>query len=292
MAKEKILLFGATGMAGHVIYDYFLNLGTYDIIGTAHKTRTKDSTVLLDVSNFKAVESIVKKEKPNYIVNAVGILIKGSMNSSSNAILINSYFPHFLVDISRKYGSKIIHISTDCVFSGNDGAYAEDSFRDADDIYGRSKALGEIENDTDVTIRTSIIGPELKNNGEGLFHWFMMQKGAISGFTNVYWSGVTTLQLAKGINKVLDSNISGIIHLTNGEKISKYHLLQLFRKIWNKNDIIINDIPSFPKDKSFINTKYPNLAFDKSYEEMLLEQFDFMEKNKDKFDYKQRYSLQ
>jgi len=291
MAKEKILLFGITGMAGHIIYDYFLRLDGYEIIGTSYRKKIDNSTVLLDVSDFEAVEAIVKKERPKYIINAVGVLIRGSRDSSSNTILINSYLPHFLVGLARKYNAKLIHISTDCVFSGKNGGNTESSFRDADDVYGRSKALGEIENETDVTIRTSIIGPELKNQGEGLFHWFMMQDGAINGFNNVYWSGVTTLQLAKGIRIVLENNIIGIYHLTNGEKISKYNLMNLFKKIWNKNNITINEIKSIPKDKSFINTKFPDFNVNESYEEMLIDQYNFMEQNRDKFDYKQRYAL-
>src|SRR5690606_24943808 len=121
----------------------------------------------------------------------------------------------------EELGSKLIHISTDCVFSGNRGAYTEDDFCDANDTYGRSKALGELNNDRDLTIRTSIIGPELKTNGEGLLHWFLNQSTPVNGFTEAYWGGVTTLELAKAIKTALMSDLKGIVNLTNGESISK-----------------------------------------------------------------------
>ena len=112
---------------------------------------------------------MVHRVHPEIIINCVGILIKGSREHPDNAILINAYFPHLLKRLSDEVGAKLIHISTDCVFSGKKGNYTEDDFRDADDVYGRSKALGEIINDKDLTIRTSIIGPELKENLLNLF---------------------------------------------------------------------------------------------------------------------------
>ena len=131
-------------------------------------------------------------------------------------------------------GAKLIHISTDCVFSGRQGMYADNDFRDADDIYGRSKALGEIFSDKDLTIRTSIIGPELKRYGEGLFHWFMSQRERVNGYTKVFWSGVTTLELAKAIEYSLDNDVTGLFQLSNGVRISKYDLLVLFNEIFKR----------------------------------------------------------
>jgi len=113
---------------------------------------------------------------------------------------------------------KIIQISTDCVFSGKDGGYKEDSFRDGDTIYARTKALGEINNNKDLTIRTSIIGPDINEDGIGLFHWFMKQSGTIYGFRNAYWTGVTTIELAKGIEKFIEYNVTGIYHFVPTEK--------------------------------------------------------------------------
>ena len=167
---KKVLLFGATGMAGHVTYYYLRSMGKYDISNVVYRTPLTEDSIVVDVTNRDAVADVVHRVHPEIIINCIGILIKGSKEHPDNAILINAYFPHLLKRLSDEVGAKLIHISTDCVFSGKKGNYTEDDFRDADDVYGRSKALGEIINDKDLTIRTSIIGPELKNNGEGLFH--------------------------------------------------------------------------------------------------------------------------
>jgi len=283
---KKILIFGVTGMAGHIIYKVLSENKEYEIIGTSYRTKLNKDTYLLDITAFEEVKSLIDKLNPDYIVNAVGVLISGSNVSASNAILVNSYFPNFLKDICSSKKTKVIHISTDCVFSGKSGNYTEKSFRDGDDVYARSKALGEIENDKDLTIRTSIIGPELKLKGEGLFHWFMNQSGEINGYENAYWSGVTTLELAYAIQHIIsDDELNGIFHLTNNNKISKYDLLNLFKKIWKK-EIKLNKFNGNRKDKSFLNIEHPNYIVDKSYEEMLIEMKSFMESNDDLYSYK------
>lgn len=236
--KKKILLFGATGMAGHIAYFYLKSTGKYEIKNVVFRNKLTEDSIIVDVANQNEVASLVKEIKPDIILNCIGVLIKGSSKRPDNAILINAYFPHLLKRLADEVGGKLIHISTDCVFSGEKGSYAENDFRDADDIYGRSKALGEIINDKDLTIRTSIIGPELKKEGEGLFNWFMNQTGEINGYTEAYWGGVTTLELAKAIDCAIENKTIGLVHLTNGDKISKYDLLCLFKKIWNKNIII------------------------------------------------------
>lgn len=286
---KKVLIFGISGMAGHMIYYHLSKKSNYKVFGTARGKTVFDNTISLDVANFRDVENLIQQVNPDIIVNAIGVLIKGSRSDSSNAILINSYFPHFLEKLCRKQSCRLVHISTDCVFSGNDGMYKEASFRDADDVYGRSKTLGEINNDIDITIRTSIIGPELKDEGEGLFHWFMSQSGTINGFENVYWGGVTTLELAYNIDSIIQKEITGIFQLTNGKKISKYDLLQLFKNIWGKDDVKINKTKSTPKDKSLVNTRKSEHELSKTYKTMLLELKEFMRENHILFEYTQRY---
>ncbi|WP_437396053.1 dTDP-4-dehydrorhamnose reductase family protein [Flagellimonas lutimaris] len=284
--KKKILIFGVSGMAGHVIYNYLSGKEKYEITATSFRDKYDEATMLLNVTNFDDVSRLVKKIEPDYIINAVGILISGSMDSTSNAILVNSYFPNYLVDITKNSKTKIIHISTDCVFSGKNGDYTESSFRDGDDVYARSKALGEVNNEKDLTIRTSIIGPEIKSKGEGLFHWFMNQSGKIKGFSNVYWSGVTTLELAKAIDVIIsEKDLKGIFHLTNNKKVSKYELLCLFKQIWNRGDIEIEKYSGDKKDKSFKNTENTSLTVRNSYLEMLSEMKEFMEVNKSFYSY-------
>ena len=271
---KKVLLFGATGMAGHVVYYYLQSTGKYDISNVVYRTPLTEDSIIVDVTNRDAVADVVHRVHPEIIINCVGILIKGSREHPDNAILINAYFPHLLKRLSDEVGAKLIHISTDCVFSGKKGNYTEDDFRDADDVYGRSKALGEIINDKDLTIRTSIIGPELKENGEGLFHWFMHQCGEINGFRTAIWGGVTTLELAKAIDFSLDNGIVGLIHLSNGVGISKFDLLNLFKEIWGK-DTVIKPSDGNEVDKSI--EKSLRLDYEvPSYRQMLVEQFEMM----------------
>lgn len=247
---KKVLLFGATGMAGHVVYHYLRSTRKYEIANVVYRTSLTEDSIVLDVRDSKAVSEIVVKVKPEIIINCVGVLVKGSKEHPDNAILLNAYFPHFLKKQADMIGARLIHISTDCVFSGKKGHYTEDDFRDADDVYGRSKALGEIINDKDLTLRTSIIGPELKKNGEGLFHWFMMQNGKVYGFKTAIWGGVTTLELAKAIDVAIEEGKTGLVQLSNGEGISKYDLLCLFQKIWQKRDVEICPFDANGVDKS------------------------------------------
>lgn len=273
--KKKILLFGATGMAGHVVYHYLNTLGKYEITNVVFRNKLNEESIVLDVTDKNAVADVIYVIKPDYIINCIGVLIKGSKEHPDNAIFINAYFPHLLKKISDEVHAKLIHVSTDCVFSGKKGNYTELDFRDADDIYGRSKALGEIINDKDLTIRTSIIGPELKKDGEGLFHWFMHQTGDINGYKTAIWGGVTTLELAKAIDVAIIQKKTGLIQLSNGIGISKYDLLHLFQEIWEKGDVRILPYNGNGVDKSIAKS----ILFEyevPSYHKMLQEMHEWM----------------
>lgn len=280
MSKRKLLLFGATGMAGHIAYYYLQSTGKYDIVNVVYRNKLTEDSIIADITDKEAVTDIIHNIRPDYILNCVGVLIRGSKDHPDNAILINAYFPHLLKRLSDEVGAKLIHISTDCVFSGRKGNYSETDFKDADDVYGRSKALGEIINDKDLTIRTSIIGPELKENGEGLFHWFMHQHGKINGFQTAIWGGVTTLELAKAIDIAIDQEITGLVHLSNGVGISKYNLLLLFKKIWNKNEIEIISMDANGIDKSIMKSTHFDYTVP-NYENMLIDQLHWMQNHKD-----------
>lgn len=278
MIKKKVLLFGATGMAGHIAYYYLQSTERYELINVVYRTKLVKDSIVVDVTDKNAVTKLVEEVRPDLIINCVGVLIKGSKEHPDNAIFINAYFPHLLKKLSDKIGAKLIHISTDCVFSGKRGNYTESDFRDADDIYGRSKALGEIINDKDLTIRTSIIGPELKTNGEGLFHWFMHQTGQVNGFKTAIWGGVTTLELAKAIDNAIVQEQTGLIQLSNGIGITKYDLLNLFKKIWHRSNVNILPYDGNEIDKSI--AKSDKFVYEvPGYEVMLLEQYEWMRKN-------------
>lgn len=267
-------------MAGHLVYYYLKEQGLYELYNVTYRTKLTEDSIVLDVCNKDKVHGVIQKISPDVIVNCIGILIRGAISNPSNAIYVNSYFPHFLAQEADSVNSKLIHISTDCVFSGKKGSYVDSDFRDADDIYGRSKALGEIRNDKDLTIRTSIIGPELKRNGEGLFHWFMTQKGLVSGYKTAFWSGVTTLELAKMINWVIqkDFNLSGLIQLSNNKCISKNDLLLLINRIWRRKNLEVQPVMKNGIDKSFLKSESLSYVVP-TYETMLLDQHVWMTKH-------------
>lgn len=277
---KKILVLGSGGMLGHMVLSYLLEKKSYSVISSSHTNKINSSAIFLDASDKNAVKNIIKSIKPNIIINCIGILIRGSEKDPPNTIYMNSFLPHYLVKLAREYDARLIHISTDCVFSGHKGNYSEDDFCDAADMYGRSKNLGEIINDKDLTIRTSIIGPELKKDGEGLFHWFMTQKGDINGYLNSYWSGVTTLELSKAIVFCVENEITGLIHLTNGEPISKYNLLFLIKNTWNKNDVCISQYNGKKSDKSLKRSVKINYVVP-SYERMLSDLKEWMDSHRE-----------
>lgn len=251
---KKILVLGSGGLIGHKIYLHLKNNPKFKVYSLSKSTKIDNKTIIHDVSNFKKLKSLIKKIKPNYIINCVGLLIKDSENDKLKSILLNALLPNKLYSFSKKNKYKLIHISTDCVFSGNNKKpYREIDIPDGISNYSRTKSLGEITEIDALTIRTSVVGPQLKDGGE-LFHWFMKQNGEIFGYVNAYWSGVTSLELAKGVEWSILNNINGIYHLTNGKKISKYHLLSLFKK-FTKKIVTINPQLDFKTDKSFVDTR-------------------------------------
>lgn len=283
MGKTKLLILGATGMAGHVAYSYLKDTQRYEITNIVFRTPLNEESIIVDVTNREKLQQVIENENPDIILNCIGVLIGGSNENPANAIFINAYLPHFLSSIAKRIDAKLIHISTDCVFSGKKGAYSEKDFRDADDVYGRSKALGEVDYENDLTIRTSIIGPEIKKNGEGLFHWFMNQTGEINGFTSAFWGGITTLELAKVIHAAINQNISGLINVTNGSKICKFDLLQVFKEVYKREDLQINSIEGKQVDKSLISVRKDFSYEVPSYEQMIAEQFKYMDGKREQY---------
>jgi len=276
--KKKILVLGSTGMLGHQVVNYFLKFDDYDVIDIAFRSKLREKTIISDVTDKTAFEKVVTELSPDFIVNCIGVLIHGSSNVE-NAIYLNAYLPHQLKKISKNIGSKLIHISTDCVFSGDKGGYIESDVKDGKGVYSQTKILGEIEDDSNLTLRTSIIGPELKDNGMGIFHWLMNQQGDISGFTKVIWSGVTTIELAKAVKWSIDHHITGLYHVTNNSSISKYDLLKLFQK-YTKKDINIKPFRGKYVNKSFIDTRLLMDYEMPSYDQMISDMVSLIANNR------------
>ena len=282
---KKVLVLGSTGMLGHMVHHFLDSTKTYDLYNLSYRNKLNSRTIILDITNQKRFLKKIEEISPDIIINCVGILSKGSKENIKNAIYINSYFPHLLKETCKTTNSKLIHISTDCVFSGKSGNYSENSIKDALDIYGKTKSLGEFNDENHLCIRTSIIGPEIKEKGEGLMHWFFNQSGVVKGFKNVFWGGVTTLELSKTIHFSINNNISGLWNLTNGKSISKYDLLY---KISSQFDLINIQLESNVEkfsNKSLssireINYKVP------SYDEMLVDLAQYFQLNKNQYNYR------
>lgn len=282
--KKKILILGATGIAGHVIFTYLDGLNKYEIITACHTGSIGNISYILDIYDAEKLKKIISDEKPDIVINCIGILVKESKNNPANAIYVNAYFPHLLTKLLKEVlaESKVIHISTDCVFSGLKGNYKDDDIKDALDTYGMTKNLGELINDRDLTLRTSIIGPELKANGEGLMHWVFSQKsvGQLNGFKKSIWGGITTLELAKVIDKAIDADMSGLYQISNNLAISKYDLISLIVKEFNLL-IKVNAVDGVVSDKSILNSNRNDFNYNVlSYFDMLKELHIFMNEHK------------
>lgn len=281
--KKHVLILGSGGMLGHVINVRLRSLSDqFYVTDVARNENAMKPSIKLDVTEFPVLKKLIHEINPDVIINCIGILNTNAENNPANAILINSFLPHYLEKLTNDTSTRLIHISTDCVFSGKKGSYSEFDFRDADGYYGRSKALGEIQNNKDLTIRTSIIGPELHENGIGLFQWFSQQKDVIQGFTDVYWTGVTTIELSNFIIESINESLTGLFHLVNGHKISKFELLTYFKKTFQKSKItFIEKNNNLKYDKSLINNRIDSSYHVPNYEQMISEMKEWIIKNKD-----------
>lgn len=262
----KILVLGKDGMLGHIVFTYLTEKG-YEVVGTLQKG---EGIVYDAYVNQEELEKIIQEHKPKIIINCIGILNQVAENNHPLAVKLNSLLPHYVDELSKKYDFKFIHVSTDCVYEGNIGKYDELALPDAKSFYGRSKALGEVNNDKNLTLRTSIIGPDMNPNGIGLFQWFMNQQGEIGGYTKVIWTGVTTIELAKAFEKAIVNNLTGLHHVVNNDFISKYELLELFKDIFKKQ-IILNENANVISEKTLIRS---DKSFDfeiPSYKQMIEE---------------------
>lgn len=278
--NNKVLILGSAGLIGHQVFYFLKNNTNYEIFDISFRKKLNEKSILLDATNLDELTNYIERILPKYIINCIGVLNKDANLSIQNTIFLNAILPHELKSIADQINSKLIHMSTDCVFSGYKGSsYIETDNKDGHDIYSKTKGLGEIICDKHLTLRTSVVGPELKDDGSELFHWFMSQTEDILGFTNVFWSGVTTFELAKAINWSLDHNLTGLYHITNNERISKYDLLKLFKKYTKKS---IEVIPSSSKnfDKSFIDTRRLLDYQIPSYEKMVIDMVDLIHLNK------------
>jgi len=280
----KLLVLGASGMAGHTIALYFKEKG-HHVISYSRTPFLYCKNIIGDVFKTEKFTSVLLAEEFDAVINCIGILNQDAENNPSKAIYLNSYLPHKIAETLIDRKTKLIHMSTDCVFAGNTGPYFENSFCDGNTFYDRTKALGEVNDSKNLTFRNSIIGPDMNQNGIGLFNWFMKQKGTINGYTGAIWSGVTTLTLAKAMEKAIEDNLCGLYNLVNNESITKYELLHLFNKHFADNQIMIKKEDNFRLDKSLLNTRKDFLFEVPSYNKMVLEMKEWIDEHRDLYNY-------
>jgi dTDP-4-dehydrorhamnose reductase len=276
----KILILGATGMAGHTIALYLHEAG-HEVVAFSRSKFQYTSNINGDVLNFNLLQEIINDGNYDAVVNAIGILNTDAEDNKTQAILLNSYLPHLLSEITQDIKTKVIHMSTDCVFSGKKGSYGESSFKDGDSFYDRTKALGELQNQKDLTFRNSIVGPDMNDKGIGLFNWFMKQSDKVNGYPKAIWTGVTTLTLAKAIESALKNELTGLYNLVNNNTITKFDLLCLFNENFKSGTVDVNSLDNVIVDKSLVNNRCDFDFVVPTYDEMIKEMKAWVYDHKD-----------
>jgi dTDP-4-dehydrorhamnose reductase len=264
----NILIFGASGMLGHAIFHTLSSNKNLTVYGSIRSdsalslfsNKLRGSLISnIDVENESCLELAYKISKPDVVINCIGIIKQISdAKNILKTIPINALLPHKLADLSKNYKSRLILISTDCVFSGATGNYTEDDFPDCNDLYGRSKFLGEIDSQKNIlTIRTSIIGHEIRG-GHSLVNWFLSQEGKVNGYSKAIFSGLPTNELAKVIMDIIlfHTDIFGLYHVASSP-ISKLELLKIISKVYDK-EIILIDSSEVEINRSLCDQKFRN----------------------------------
>ncbi|MCX8098343.1 MAG: SDR family oxidoreductase [Casimicrobiaceae bacterium] len=241
---QRIVVFGATGMLGSMLMRVLPKaLPDWEIWGVA-RTRLEHPRLAgarlriePDLTEAHTLDRLWRELRPSVAINAVGIVKqRPEANDPLATISVNALFPHRLHAIAQLHGTRLIHISTDCVFSGRRGGYREEDPPDPEDLYGRSKLLGEPLGAGVLTLRTSIIGPELREPGVGLLSWFLAQRGRVAGYRRAFFSGLPTVVLAQLLADLIARwpHLDGLYHVA-AERISKWELLALVRDIYGLN---------------------------------------------------------
>lgn len=249
----KILVIGSNGMAGHVIKSF---LGRKYKVETLARTNADH---ILDIENMVETKKFLQNLSHDFIINCIGVLGPDSNTDIARTVYVNAYFPKLLEKTFENTNTRIVHISTDCVFDGKKGSYIETDIPNEPGIYGFSKGLGEINNKKDLTLRISIIGPEKKeiSKRSGLLNWILTSpEKELSGWTNALWNGITTLQLAKCIDTYIQNpKIYGIWHPVPPTAVNKAELLEMICAEYDLNKSVKYVEGPKTVDKTLVNTK-------------------------------------
>lgn len=271
----RFLVLGCNGMAGHMISLYLKEQG-HQVTGFARIKSYLVDSVTGDATDMEFIKKLIGVDKYDSIINCIGLLNQFAENNHDTAVYLNSFLPHYLVRLTEGTDTQIIHMSTDCVFSGEKGQYVEDDLRDGKTFYDRSKALGELEDDKNITFRNSIVGPDIKQSGIGLMNWFMQQTASVQGYVGAIWTGQTTLQLAKTMEAAAIERAHGLYNMVPDTSISKYDLLKLFNRYLRNDEIEIVPANKMAADKSLKRTRWEFDYKVPDYEQMISELADWM----------------
>lgn len=275
----KFLILGCNGMAGHTISLYLQEQG-HDIFGFDRQKSSIVKSIAGDARDSKTLTEIIENGKFDTIINCIGILNQFAENDHELAAYLNAYFPHFLAKATKGTDTQVIHMTTDCVFSGKKGNYVETDLRDGETFYDRSKALGELDDNKNLSLRNSIVGPDINPKGIGLLNWFMNStkddNSAVNGYTGAMWTGQTTTQLAKTMEFAAKERIHGLINAVPSSNISKYELLKLFNKYLRNDKVKITPVEGVNADKTLIRTNFSMEYIIPDYETMVREMADWI----------------
>lgn len=271
----RFLVLGCNGMAGHMISLYLKEKG-HSVMGLARSKSELVDSVVGDASNLDFLRDVIGIDQYDSIINCIGILNQFAEKDKAGAVYLNSYLPHYLARLTEGTDTQVICMSTDCVFSGERGEYAEDDLRDGATFYDRSKALGELDDDKNLTLRNSIVGPDIKKEGIGLMNWFLQQQGTVNGYTKAIWTGQTTLQLAKTMEIAAKEKVHGLYNMVPDNSISKFDLLELFNRYLRKDKVEIIPVSNIVADKSLKRTHWDFAYKIPDYEKMVAELAEWM----------------
>jgi len=272
----KIAIIGATGMVGHVLF-HELRRRNMDVIGIGRRIIEKDIINFDLYTDCDQVKHLLQNSKFDVIINCSAILINESNINKLQAVYINSFFPHLLVDLFRNTNTKVVHLSTGGVFSGNDDFYFEENSLSPQTYYGITKAAGEFNNSKDLIIRSDLWGPDNKKDGTGLFNWFLNQNGIVTAYTNVFFNGISNIELAR---IVLDlANYNGIVHIGTNKKCSKYDFLKKTRNVFNLENITLDKNNTIQKNVYLRSKKL--LPYVNDFDSMIENVYQYMMNYKD-----------
>ncbi len=283
---RKIFVIGASGMLGNSIMRFFSESDEFVTIGTV---RTENKKLLLptqlhaniisgvDINDIENLKNLFLKIKPDFVINCIGVVKQ--LDHSKDALIsipINSLLPHLLARFCADVKARLVHISTDCVFSGTKGMYVESDIPDAVDLYGKSKYLGELDYSHTITLRTSMVGHEL-DSSRSLVGWFLSQKGTVKGYSNAIFSGLPTVEISRIIRDYIlpRPQLKGVYHVS-AEPINKFVFLKLVAEVYGK-DIVIEEDKSLNIDRSLDSSLFRGITeyYPQPWPELIKKMYEF-----------------